>query len=139
MFPALIGNLGTPEIIVILVIALLLFGRRLPEVGRSLGRGIVEFKKGVKGIEDDIRDDMDHPDRDIERIPETQKREGFRTGSSGDTSPAAQDDSKSKGTSSQNTASQDTGSKDTGSQKNTASQNTASKDTGAGPAGSHAG
>lgn len=42
------------EIIIILVIALLLFGKRLPEVGRSLGRGIVEFKKGVKGIEDDI-------------------------------------------------------------------------------------
>lgn len=133
MFPALIGNLGTPEIIVILVIALLLFGRRLPEVGRSLGRGIVEFKKGVKGIEDDIRDDMDNADRDIERIPETQKREGFRTGSSGDASPAPKDDSKSKGASSQNTASQDTASQSTGS------QDTASKDTGAGPAGSHAG
>ncbi len=93
MFPALIGNLGTTEVIVILVLALLLFGRRLPEVGRSLGRGIVEFKKGVKGIEDDIRDDMDRSDRDIERIPETQKREGFRAGSSGDAAPAPKPDS----------------------------------------------
>ena len=42
------------EIVIILGVALLLFGKRLPEVGRSLGRGIVEFKKGVKGIEDDI-------------------------------------------------------------------------------------
>jgi len=41
---------------VILVIGLLLFGRRLPEMGRSLGKGIVEFKKGLAGIEDDIED-----------------------------------------------------------------------------------
>ena len=38
----------------LLAIGLLLFGRRLPEVGRSLGKGIVEFKKGIKGIEDEI-------------------------------------------------------------------------------------
>lgn len=44
------------EWIVILLIGLILFGRRLPEVGRSLGRGIIEFRKGVKGIEDDIED-----------------------------------------------------------------------------------
>ena len=45
---------GPIEIVTILGLALLLFGKRLPEVGRSLGRGIVEFKKGVKGIEDEI-------------------------------------------------------------------------------------
>lgn len=45
---------GPTEIVIILGLALLLFGKRLPEVGRSLGRGIVEFKKGVKGIEDEI-------------------------------------------------------------------------------------
>lgn len=42
------------EMIAILVVALLLFGRRLPEVGRSLGKGIVEFKRGLKGIDDEI-------------------------------------------------------------------------------------
>ncbi|MCC6417973.1 MAG: twin-arginine translocase TatA/TatE family subunit [Gemmataceae bacterium] len=47
-------NLGAPEIIVLLVIGVLLFGRRLPEVGRYLGKGIVEFKKGVKGLEDEV-------------------------------------------------------------------------------------
>ena len=36
------------------LIALLLFGKRLPEVARSLGRGFVEFKKGVRGIEDEV-------------------------------------------------------------------------------------
>ena len=48
------GSLGAFEIIVIGVVALLLFGSRLPEVGRSLGRGIVEFKKGLSGIESDV-------------------------------------------------------------------------------------
>ncbi|GJM45321.1 MAG: hypothetical protein DHS20C21_21630 [Gemmatimonadota bacterium] len=76
MYPALIGNIGTMEIVVILFIALLLFGRRLPEVGRSLGKGIVEFKKGIKGIEDDIRDDIDRSDRDIERIPQSRHSAG---------------------------------------------------------------
>ncbi|MBN2492687.1 MAG: twin-arginine translocase TatA/TatE family subunit [Planctomycetes bacterium] len=54
---------GPVEIIIILVIALLLFGKRLPEVGRALGRGIVEFKKGVKGLEDDIEDGATRPTR----------------------------------------------------------------------------
>jgi sec-independent protein translocase protein TatA len=49
-----IGGIGTAELIVIGIIALLLFGKRLPEVARSLGKGIVEFKKGVRGIEDEV-------------------------------------------------------------------------------------
>lgn len=56
------GSLGWTEIIVISVIALLLFGRRLPEVGRSLGKGIVEFKKGLKGVEDEVTQ-ASEPDR----------------------------------------------------------------------------
>ena len=45
---------GLGEWLVIAAIGLLLFGKRLPEVGRSLGKGIVEFKKGLKGVEEDI-------------------------------------------------------------------------------------
>ena len=48
------------------VIALLLFGKRLPEVARSVGRGIVEFKKGVKGIEDDLDGASSEPPRKLE-------------------------------------------------------------------------
>lgn len=53
-----IGNFGMMEWAVILVIALLLFGRRLPEVGKSLGTGIREFKKGLKETEEDARKDV---------------------------------------------------------------------------------
>lgn len=51
-----IHNIGPVEMLVILGIGILLFGKRLPEVGRSLGKGIVEFKKGLRGIEDEIEE-----------------------------------------------------------------------------------
>jgi sec-independent protein translocase protein TatA len=47
-------GLGTWDLVIVAVVVLLLFGNRLPSVMRSLGRGVVEFKKGVRGIEDDI-------------------------------------------------------------------------------------
>lgn len=50
MFP----SLPPGEMLVILVIAVVLFGKKLPEVGRSLGKGIVEFKKGLRGVEDEF-------------------------------------------------------------------------------------
>ena len=51
---ALLGPIGMPEMVVIGIVGLLIFGRRLPEVGKSLGKGIVEFKKGLSGIEDEL-------------------------------------------------------------------------------------
>ncbi len=53
MFP----QLGFTEILVLGFVAVLLFGSRLPEVGRSLGRGIIEFKKGLQGITDEAFSD----------------------------------------------------------------------------------
>ncbi|HJA88807.1 MAG TPA: twin-arginine translocase TatA/TatE family subunit [Candidatus Parabacteroides intestinavium] len=56
-----IGNLGTGEIIIIAIIVLLLFGgKKIPELMKGLGKGVKNFKDGVKGLEDDIKiDDTD--------------------------------------------------------------------------------
>ena len=54
---------GLTEWIIIGALGLLIFGKRLPEVGRSLGKGIVEFKKGLKGIEDDVEVASSQPNR----------------------------------------------------------------------------
>lgn len=47
-------QLSPMEILIILGFGVLLFGRKLPEVGKYLGKGIVEFKKGLKGLEDEV-------------------------------------------------------------------------------------
>ena len=44
---------GPLELVIVAVIVLLLFGNRLPSTMRSLGRGVIEFKKGIQGIEDE--------------------------------------------------------------------------------------
>jgi sec-independent protein translocase protein TatA len=55
------GNIGPLEIVIVLIIALIVFGpKRLPELGSSLGRGIREFKETITGDKrDDDDDDLD--------------------------------------------------------------------------------
>lgn len=57
----MLPNLGFFEMAVILGIGLLLFGRNLPQVGRSLGKTFVEFKKGLRGIEDEMDEAVNRP------------------------------------------------------------------------------
>ena len=53
-YRASMGPLGWPEIILILLVLLLVFGaKRLPEMGRSMGKGMREFKDAVSGLGDD--------------------------------------------------------------------------------------
>ena len=59
---------GPLELGVILVVALLFFGRRLPEVAKSMGKSIVEFKKGLKDVKDDI-DTASTPEDDRKALP----------------------------------------------------------------------
>jgi sec-independent protein translocase protein TatA len=52
------SGIGVPELLIVLVIALIVLGpKKLPEVGRSLGRGMREFKDSVSGLTDDKDDD----------------------------------------------------------------------------------
>ena len=47
-------GLGGQEILLLVVLGVLLFGRKLPDIGRSLGKTVTEFKKGVRGLEDEV-------------------------------------------------------------------------------------
>jgi sec-independent protein translocase protein TatA len=59
MSPMLLGMLNTPEIILILVLALVLFGaKKLPELARGLGHGIKEFKKATRDVQDELHSAM---------------------------------------------------------------------------------
>ena len=54
------NNIGPMELIIVLVIALIVIGpKRLPEVGKSLGRGMREFKDSISGSSRDDEDDVD--------------------------------------------------------------------------------
>ena len=53
-------NLGMTEIIIIAIVVLVLFGgKKLPELMHGVGKGIRDFKKGMNGIEDEIKKDID--------------------------------------------------------------------------------
>lgn len=65
---SMLAFLGTPgpwQVLIVAMVVLLLFGNRLPSVMRSLGEGITEFKKGIKGGETDPKAPIeDHTDDD---------------------------------------------------------------------------
>jgi len=71
--PALFAFFESPvQLLIVGMIVLLLFGNRLPSVMRSLGQGMIEFKKGMQGIEDDKPDKHDDPPK---KIPDEKKPE----------------------------------------------------------------
>jgi sec-independent protein translocase protein TatA len=69
-------GISLPEILILLLVALLIFGpKRLPEMGRSLGRGMREFKDSISGRERDDDDRYELPPADDERTVRPTPRE----------------------------------------------------------------
>lgn len=56
----LLFALGTPEIILIALVVLLIFGgKKIPELMRGIGKGVNQFKRGMKDLDDEIKDGVD--------------------------------------------------------------------------------
>jgi sec-independent protein translocase protein TatA len=62
----MIPGVGPAEMLFFGILALLLFGKKLPEVARSLGKGVIEFKKGLRGIEDAVETNVYTPRNDMD-------------------------------------------------------------------------
>ncbi len=88
---AFIQNLNGPEILLIFLIVLLLFGaKRLPELFRSFGKSLKEFKKATSDIEDDIRTAMDEePSQKKSDAPKQVDTQQTATKEEGDTHKAS--------------------------------------------------
>jgi sec-independent protein translocase protein TatA len=81
---AVVGGIGGTEIIIVLVIVLLLFGaRRLPEVGRSLGQGMREFKDSVTGKDRDEEPERLEPGTKADASAEEAHRDRAPAGQAG--------------------------------------------------------
>jgi sec-independent protein translocase protein TatA len=63
------GSIGMPELILIFVVALLVFGpKKLPELGKSLGRGLAEFKRASEDLKKTIEDEIEQGKREAESV-----------------------------------------------------------------------
>jgi sec-independent protein translocase protein TatA len=63
------GNLGTGEIILIVLVVLILFGaKKIPELAQGIGKGMREFKKSLKDVEDDIKSEPVEKKKTEEKI-----------------------------------------------------------------------
>ena len=63
------GSIGMPELILIFVVALLVFGpKKLPELGKSLGRGLAEFKKASEDLKKTIEDEIEQGKQEADAV-----------------------------------------------------------------------
>ncbi len=72
----MLPNVGLPELLIILLVALLVFGaKRLPEIGSSMGKGIREFKRSIRDMQDSI-EEGDEPSSPPRRLDAPDDRGG---------------------------------------------------------------
>ena len=62
IFATITGLPGWAEVVLILLVAVLLFGRRLPDAARNIGKSLTEFKKGIRETQDDVNKATDIQD-----------------------------------------------------------------------------
>jgi sec-independent protein translocase protein TatA len=63
-------NVGPSEVLLILLIALIVFGpKRLPEIGKTVGKGLREFRQATQGVKDELARTMDFDDDDEDDVP----------------------------------------------------------------------
>lgn len=70
------GNMGWPELLIILAIVLLIFGNRLPGIGRSLGRSLTEFKSGLKEGKEDVEKKNDKSEQTAQKTENKEQKSG---------------------------------------------------------------
>jgi len=73
---AFLSSIGPVQIVIILLVALLLFGSRLPDVARKLGRSITEFKRGLQEVETGVKQGVEAGEKPEGEKPEGEKPEG---------------------------------------------------------------
>jgi sec-independent protein translocase protein TatA len=82
------GSIGMPELVIILVIALIIFGpRKLPELGRSLGRSIGEFKKASNELRSTLEEEIRIEEQREDRTAMKAEQHSAATAASGTPSP----------------------------------------------------
>lgn len=65
------GNLGTGEILLILLVVLIFFGaKKIPELAQGLGKGIREFRKAARDVQDEIEKDATQPPAEQKKVEE---------------------------------------------------------------------
>jgi sec-independent protein translocase protein TatA len=65
----MLSNIGVPGLILILVLALIIFGpKKLPEIGRAFGQTLKEFKKSTRDLTSDVMDDLEEEKKEVEKV-----------------------------------------------------------------------